>query len=292
MKTPILATGLSGLVGTRVQELLSDDYSFTDLSLETGVDIRNEDQVNKFMDKSEANVILHMAAKTDVDSCEDDKILGEEGKAWQINVIGTENIVSAARKTGKRIIYISTDFVFDGTKDFYDEKDTPNPISWYGITKYEGELVISSSGIDSTIIRISYPYRAYFEEKKDFVRKLLDQMQKKEKILALTDHIFTPTYIDDIAFCLDELFKRQILGIYHVVGSQSLKVIEAVKMIADKFNFKPDIEQITRSVFFKDRAYRPSYLALKNDKIRDLGVELRRFDEGLIDIKKQLQEEK
>src|SRR3989338_4530425 len=95
MKPQILATGISGLVGTRVQELLQDKFEFTDLSLATGVDVTNYEDLENHIRNSPAKIILHMAAKTDVDGCEDDKIFGEEGKAWVINV--TEKKLSIFR---------------------------------------------------------------------------------------------------------------------------------------------------------------------------------------------------
>lgn len=288
MKIPILSTGMSGLVGTRVRELLQDRYEFTDLSLTTDVDITDFDSVLKHIDGSPARVIVHMAAKTDVDACEDDKILGVEGGAWGINVEGTRNIVEVAEKTGKRVIYISTDFVFDGACDYYDEDDEPNPVNWYGYTKYEGERLVLKDGVNSTVLRIAYPYRARFSEKVDFVRKMIGMMDKHQKVVGLTDHIFTPTFIDDIAEALDLFLEKKLSGIYHVVGSQSLTTYKAVKLIAHTFGFKEKIEKSTRDVYFHDRAFRPFKLALKNDKIQKLGIHMRRFDEGLDEIKRQL----
>src|SRR3989344_2279882 len=101
MKIPVLTTGLSGMVGTRVRQLLGDEMEFTDLSLSQGTDITDYDQVEKKVKSSPAKVILHLAAKTNVDECEDDKLLGEEGAAWQVNVVGSQNIVKIAQKTGK-----------------------------------------------------------------------------------------------------------------------------------------------------------------------------------------------
>src|SRR3989339_1670353 len=100
-KIPILATGLSGLVGTRISEILSSEYEFRDVSLTTGIDITDFEAVDKAVRESDSEVILHMAAKTDVDACEDDKILGDDGGAWRINVVGTDNIIACARKYGK-----------------------------------------------------------------------------------------------------------------------------------------------------------------------------------------------
>ena len=288
MKPSILATGISGLVGTRVQELLQDQFEFTDLSLATGVDVTNYEDLENHIRNSPAKIILHMAAKTDVDGCEDDKIFGEEGKAWVINVTGTENIVKIAEKCGKKVIYISTDFVFDGTRDSYSEDDEANPLNWYAVTKHEAEkLVLEYS--NSCVIRIAYPYRSTFSAKKDFVRRILDKMEHKETVIAITDHIITPTFIDDIAKGLGEFLNKDLNGIYHLVGDQSVSVYDAVGMIAAEFNYTDiDVRSVTRAVYFKERAFRPFKLVLKNDKIKKLGMSMCGFDQGLKIIRQQM----
>ena len=287
MKIPILATGLSGMVGTRVAEILSDNFEFEDISLATGIDITDKKSVDRVISESESKIILHLAAKTDVDSCEDDKVLGEEGAAWQINVVGTENIIEAAKANGKRVIYISTDFVFNGTKDGYQEDDKPNPVSWYGYTKYQGEERLSTSDVSFTVLRISYPYRNLFEQKKDFVHRIIDQLKIDGKIMAVRDHIITPTFIDDIAFGLSVFLKRNISGIYHLVGSSSLSAEAAARLIRTVFNLKGEVNPIDRSIYFKDRAFRPFNLTLRNDKIGKLGIRMSNFKEGLKTVKTQ-----
>ena len=287
MKIPILATGLSGMVGTRVAEILSDNFEFEDISLATGIDITDKKSVDRVISESESKIVLHLAAKTDVDSCEDDKILGEEGAAWQINVVGTENIIEAAKANGKRVIYISTDFVFNGTKDGYQEDDKPNPVSWYGYTKYQGEERLSTSDVSFTVLRISYPYRNLFEQKKDFVHRIIEQLKIDAKIMAVRDHIITPTFIDDIAFGLSVFLKRNISGIYHLVGSSSLSAEAATRLIRTVFNLSGEINPIDRSVYFKDRAFRPFNLTLRNDKIGKLGIRMSNFKEGLKTVKTQ-----
>lgn len=288
MKLTVLATGLSGLVGTRVQELLFPTIEFIDISLTTGIDITDKSQVEDIFKNSTAPVVLHMAAKTDVDSCEDDKILIEGGSAWLVNVVGTENIAQLAEKYGKRVVYISTDFIFDGTKDYYFEDDSPNPVNWYGVTKYEGEKIIRNYDENSTIIRISYPYRSIFPAKPDFVQRILQGIKKGQQVFGLTDHIFTPTFIDDIAIVLQLFLTHHLPGIYHVVGSSSLTTFEATKTIAKIFKLKTKIIPVIRSEYFKSRAFRPFKLALRNDKIKNLGIEMKEFKEGLKEIKKQL----
>lgn len=284
----ILGTGLNGLVGSRIVELLSDRYEFENLSRSSGVDISNKDQVLEKVKNSDAQIVLHLAGKTNVDGCELDKPLGKEGEAWKINVEGTRNVADACSQTNKKIIYISTDFVFDGAKDSYSEEDIPSPINWYAQTKYEGEKIVKELKIPWIISRIAYPYRANFS-KLDFFRAILNRLRKGESVVAITDHIFTPTYIDDIASAINTLIMSSLQGIFHVVGSQSLTPLAAANLIAQEFELdKSKISATTRSKFFNNRAPRPFQLALRNDRINRLGVAMQTFEQGLKDVKLQL----
>lgn len=281
----ILGTGLDGLVGSRIVEVLSDQYEFENISISTGVDIVDRDIVLERIKSSDAQIVLHLAAKTNVDGCELDKSLGKNGDAWKINVVGTQNIVDGCSTTNKKLIYISTDFVFDGTKNVYSEDNAPNSINWYGKTKYEGEKIVQSLKAPWIIARIAYPYRAKFE-RLDFARGILKRLQERLPVFAVQDHIFTPTFIDDIAKAIDALIKNKAQGIFHVVGSQSLTPFESARIIADTYGFdQKTITATTRAEFFKDRAPRPFQLALKNDKIKKLGIKMKTFKEGLKKIK-------
>ncbi|OGH21617.1 MAG: hypothetical protein A2629_01795 [Candidatus Levybacteria bacterium RIFCSPHIGHO2_01_FULL_41_15] len=302
----ILGIGLSGLVGSRIEELLKDKYQFEDLSLTTGVDITDSEKTLSLVTSSNASLVLHLAAKTDVNGCEEDKkedikILGykdigkqeEEFKikktAWAVNVLGTKNIVEACIKSGKKLIYISTDFVFDGKKEKpYIEKDSPNPVNWYGRTKYEGEKLVAKSNLPWMILRIAYPYRANFP-RRDFVRVLIDKLENREKLKLVTDHIMTPTFVDDLSTVLDKIIESDLTGVFHAVGSQFVSPLEAGVIISNFFDFDKNLlQQTTREEFFKNRALRPFNLALKNDKIQKLGIKMKTFEEGLGEIKKQL----
>jgi len=245
-----------------------------------------------------------MAGKTNVDGCELDKkrdkqildlkSLKEQEKAWMkeqtawaINVYGTQNIIEACQKSGKKIVYISTDFVFDGKKRNYSEDDECNPVNWYAKTKYEGEKLVQDSGLESLITRIAYPYRAFFA-KNDFVRALLGKLQKSEELSAITDHIMVPTFIDDIVNALDVLIQLGQKGIFHVVGSQTVTPYDAAVKIAREFDLDESlISKTSRREYFADKAVRPFCLYLKNDKIGKLGIEMSTFDKGIIEVKNQ-----
>jgi dTDP-4-dehydrorhamnose reductase len=288
-KTKIFGIGISGLVGSRIAEVLRDQYSFDNLSLDTGVDITKPESLDIIRNDKDHPIVLHLAAKADVDGCEQDKALGEKGQAYLFNVFGTQNVVEACKESGKKIIYISTDFVFDGEKladDAYTEEDAPHPGNWYAQTKYLGEEVVKNAGIPFLITRIAYPYRSDdFAAKKDFVHAILGRLKEGLPVVGVTDHIMTPTYLDDIAYALDALVQHDAEGIYHLVGSGSVTPYDAAMLIAQKFDLdKSLISKTTRAEFFRGRADRPFNLRLNNDKITELGVKMRSFEEGLEEI--------
>lgn len=284
----ILGTGLSGLVGSRVTELLPR-YSFENLSLESGVDITNKEDVDKHFAQSDAPWVFHMAAMTDVQGAEKERNLGEESSAWRVNVLATANIVENCRKFAKHLLYIDTDYAFDGKKEnyFYKEDDTPNPLGWYALTKSEGTKRVLALGDLGLVIRISNPYRAHPVGKKDWVHKMLERLQSGQEIAAATDQIFVPTFIDDIAHAVDTLVSAGAQGIYHVV-SAPISPYEAGLLIARTFGFNEImVRKTTFREMFAGRAPVPQYAALSNQKIVDLGVVMHTFGEGIAQVKKQ-----
>ena len=264
---------------------MNKKHTFDDLSLTNGVNITDASTLDDIKNDTEHALVIHLAAKADVDGCEKDKPLGEEGDAYKINVDGTQNVVNACRASNKKILYVSTDFVFDG-KDVpdggYTEESTPNPINWYAETKYKGEEIVKNSGLPYLIVRISFPYRKEFAAKKDFCRAISDRLANKLPITGITDQLFTPTFIDDIAMGIDALIENDATGIYHVVGSQSLSPYEAALKIAERFDYdKKLITETTGYAFFAGRATRPFNLTLNNDRIGKFGVKMKTFEEGL-----------
>lgn len=277
----ILGTGLSGLVGSRVVELLTGDFAFENLSLETGVDITNKEQVDAYFEKSNAPWVFHLAAYTDVQGAEKNPDL-----AKGVNVTATGHIAENCKKLGKKLLYIDTDYAFDGKKKFYTERDEPNPLGVYAKSKSEGaKRVLDIGGL---VIRISNPYRAHPVGKKDFVHKMLERLQTGQPITGATDQLFVPTFIDDIAPALRALVRANASGIYHVVSSPALSPYEAGLAIARTFGFDQKlVGKTTFDQMFAGRAPAPRYAALKNDKIQSLGVTMHSFVQGIALVKKQ-----
>jgi len=204
--------------------------------------------------------------------------------AFAINVVGTKNLADYAHDNHIKIIYISTDFVFDGeNQGEYTEDDSPSPINWYGQTKLYGEKVLKG---DHLITRIAYPYGVKSNIKKDVVWTLVDLLTTRDKVALVSDQIVTPTFIDDIAKSLNFLIEKNEKGIINVVGNNFLSPYEIGIAIASEFGLEESkIELTTRAKLYRGRAKRPFKLCLQNDKLRALGFEMTGFFESLSKIK-------
>jgi dTDP-4-dehydrorhamnose reductase len=285
----ILATGLSGLVGTRIKDLLRD-YSFTDLSLSTGVDISDKDQVEKAFEISDAKRVLHLAALADVDKCEKEKDL-----AYKVNVVGTGNIVEACQRYHKKMIHVSTDFVFCNDLDEAFEDSERKSSNYYAETKIlaESEVISGLPEEDWVILRLSHPYKMLIqnEPKKSFFQRMYEILANGKELTAINDFYSHPTYVDDIAKVIDKLIQLNLYGVYNCVGDGLISGLEEAEEICDVFNFdKKLIKPVKLDDYFTGRAKRPHRLNLNNDKIKnETGVKMRSFNEGLLDIKRLMQ---
>ncbi len=273
----IAMTGGDGLVGSRIVELLNQDFLFTNFR-QAIMDITNKELVDESLDNADFDIFLHLAAYTNVQGAETNSDL-----AMRINRDGTKNLYDAVTRKGKKFIYISTDFVFDGENPTYYEDSTPNPKGEYAKSKYEGEKIVSGSAM---IVRISYPYRAEYDPKKDFVRTFKHLLEQKKKLTMVTDSLMTPTFIDDIAFGLKHLMQNYSPQIFHLVGGSSISPYDATIMIADRFNLdKSLIGKTTYDEFMKGKAASPKLGVIKSKK--NNFWKMRTFEEGLIEIEKQ-----
>jgi len=289
----IIGTGLSGMVGSRIVELLTD-HQFIDYSLATGISILDPKQLEDATAKNpDFDCFLHLAAFTDTNQAwaqNGDK----NGLCYRLNVEGTQNIIDLCKKYNKHLIHISTDFVFDGNKEgAYTEEDIPNPIEWYGATKYEAEKLILSSGIPATIIRLAYPYRAVFADKKDLVRRVIDALKANTLYPMFTDQITTLTFIDDIAMGMKYFIENKPTGIFHLVSSSYQSPYEMCLKIAEIWGFDPKlVRQGSLAEYVKNMpaGSRPwqKNQAISNEKIKTLGINMKTLEEGLKAMKQQL----
>ncbi len=286
----IIGTGLTGLVGTRITEL-NPDLEFINISIETGVSILDLDQLDKvFAANPDADAVLHLAAFTDTNAAWAQK--GDKsGLCYQLNVVGTENIVKMCQKYGKYLIHISTDYVFDGNKiGPYTEADATSAIEWYGETKAMAEKVVLDSKINASIVRLAFPYRAKFDAKVDIIRKIKGKIEAGDTLNLFDDQITTPTFIDDIAAGLKVFFDKKPVGIYHLVGSSAQSPYIMAKTVAEVFGLDDSKIMASKlSDYLKTEGARPfaPNAALSNDKVKTLGITMKTLREGLEEMKKQ-----
>lgn len=267
----IAITGSTGLIGSRIVELLSDKFEFIPLS-HSSVDITDKNSVTKALNTIGFDLLLHLAAYTNVDKAETENKL-----AYAINVTGTKNLFETTLELGKKFIYLSTDFVFSGNNPPYSEESIPDPIGYYGQTKFEAEEILKDKAM---IVRLSYPYRAVFDKKRDFVRTIKSLLEQKKELKMITDSQSVPTFIDDIAYALEYLMNNYSSTIYHIVGSQCLSPFEAGKMIAQKFGLDQNlIKPVTYEEYFTGKAKRPQFSNIVSKK--NTFYKMKTFEEGL-----------
>ena len=285
----ILGTGLSGLVGSRLVEL-NPQFQFTDLSLETGFDILKPATLEHIFHHNSAKVVLHLAAFTDTNAAWNQT--GETGgPCYQLNVIGTQNIANLCLKYDKHLIYISTDFVFGGSKSTpYTEEDIPDPIDWYGHTKCEAEKIAATA--NATIVRIAYPYRSHFPTKTDLVRKIKSKLENHETVTLFTDQITTPTFIDDFAIGMAKIIDKKPVGIYHLTGSSSQSPYTMALLIAKTFGLDQTLIKLSSLLeYLKSPDVRPYAVnsSLSNQKfISEFGFTPKTLALGLEELRQQL----
>lgn len=285
---PLLLTGGSGLVGSRLKQLFRDTYRIKNLDLDSQIDITDFDSVDQAVKQSEAEVLVHLAAYTNV-SAAYEQLNNLEGPCYQVNVTGTENVAKAAAKYDKYLIHISTDFVFDGKKtEPYTEEDDPNPIEWYGQTKYMAEQKVWELTENWLILRIAYPYAAN-PSRPDFVHKIIDKLQAGSLPPQFTDHTITPTYIDDLAKVIETAINNRPQGIYHAVGSSWHTDFDLTNLIKKTYALPGEVKPGKLDDYLKQvpRPYQRTMKVSNAKLIADFGITPKTFPEGIQIIKQQ-----
>lgn len=241
MKAKILIFGGSGLVGSRFLELNKDTFEMKSPPT-SQIDILKADQISKAIEQFDPAFVINFAAYTNVEEAEKQKN-DKESLSYQLNAVGAKNVADICKKYNLHLIHISTDYVFDGHKSesAYNEEDLPHPMNWYGQTKYLGEQYILGSGCVSAVIRISMPYSAHYDLKKDIARFFLGELKSGNKIKAIKDQRITPTYVSDIANALRVLINKESSGIYHVSSLNYTSAFNFAYFLAITFGIDPSL---------------------------------------------------
>lgn len=207
----VLVTGANGQLGYDVIKRLDEnniEYLATD---KDELDITNEAQTNNVITKYNPDVVVHCAAYTAVDKAEDEREL-----CYKTNVLGTRYVAAACKKINAKMVYISTDYVFDGEGDQpFEVTDQPNPLNYYGTTKYEGELEVQKLLDKYFIVRISWVFGI---NGNNFVKTMVRLAKERDEISVVADQIGSPTYTYDLAGLIVDMIQTDKFGIYHVTN--------------------------------------------------------------------------
>ena len=286
----VLVTGGSGLLGSAISHHFKDFFdvtsTYTTHKLEIEgckiifMDITNANSILTSIKKIKPEIIIHTAALVGVGICEK-----EPEVAHKINVQGTKNIVEVARKINSKIIYISTDYVFDGKKGNYSEQDKPNPINVYGKTKYEGELLIDTK--KNAIVRTSIYGWNIIKDKRSFSTWIVDDLRNNKQINVFIDNINSMMLVNNLAEALKEFIDKELSGVMNIVSSEKTSKYGFALKLAEVFKLDKELIKPIRNDEAPGSDKRPLDVSLSTSKARkELKTKLLSAKESLLELKK------
>jgi dTDP-4-dehydrorhamnose reductase len=296
----ILITGSNGLLGQKLVRHLEAHPEFHGIATSRGsrkfsiktsnihyesMDILQFSQVKSIFEKHHPDVVIHTAAMTQADQCEKNKEL-----AFQVNVGAVKKLVEYCNQLQIHLIQLSTDFVFDGTSGPYDEEDMPNPINYYGTTKYLSEQIVLDAKCPSTVIRTILVYGSTENlSRSNFLLWVKTKLEKAEHIQVVNDQIRNPTLVEDLVIgCMLILINKKT-GIYHIGGDETLNPFHFAKRISVFFNLDSTLITPVHADIFKEVARRPLITGLKIGKaVNELAYHPHTLLEGLNLVSQQL----
>ncbi len=295
----ILVTGSNGLLGQKLVKLLANKEEIELFATSKGanriskqegysyqsLDITNEQEVNTVFNSFKPTVVINTAAMTNVDACENDKEL-----CWDLNVNAVKYQIAAAEKHQAHFIHLSTDFVFDGEAGPYKEEDVPNPLSYYGKSKYEAEKLVQNAKTKWSIVRTIIVYGVVEDmSRSNIVLWAKEALEKGNPLTIVDDQFRSPTLAEDLAMGCWLIAEKGAEGIYHISGKDTMSIIELVNRVADFYGLDKSIITPISSSSLNQAAKRPPKTGFVLDKaIKDLAYSPCTFEEGLAIITHQM----
>lgn len=255
----VIVTGASGLVGRAMVSDVSARNEIVHGYDHASLDITDELAVNDALQTIRPDVVINCAAFTDVDRCETD-----HEHALAVNARGPERLALACRAVNSLLVTISTDYIFDGRKDgFYTQEDEPNPISFYGRSKLEGERLAQKAHNRTIVIRTGY---IFGPGGKNFLSNVIRRGRSGERLRAVADMFGTPTFADDLAARIYDLVRLDQPDVYHVVnGGDGASFADFAQIAAEIAGFSPELLERTSIESLRLPAQRP-----RNSRLRCL----------------------
>jgi dTDP-4-dehydrorhamnose reductase len=292
MKKKILITGASGLLGANLALHLSKEhivhavYNTHGLRLENcsnyQCDLTDKQAVEKLLAEIQPKVIVHCAAWTSVDACEEDP-----AKAQLLNVDMTHYLLAGAPEC--HFVYISTDAVFDGSRDEFTEEDVPAPVNVYGKTKLASEKLVKKH-VKHTILRTNI-YGWNVQDKSSFPEWVLKRLGNNEETPVFSDFFYKPILVNTLSKYIQKIINNGVYGLFHTGSSDKLSKAAFADKVAEAFGLDKGLLHTSTLSEVHLKAKRPHNLSLNSEKIKNtLGIELETTDQGIAKLKK-LQEQ-
>ncbi|KMT22630.1 SDR family oxidoreductase [Clostridium cylindrosporum] len=265
----VLIIGASGFLGRELYKTIELDttykvygtYSKGKIENLEHLDVSDLESINNVFSKIQPNIVIITAALTNVEYCERNR---EE--TYRINVLGIENIVKECKKYNCRIIYISTEYVFDGINGPYDEIAEVNPINYYGETKLLGEKIILKETEEYLIIRTTVVY-GWDLQSKNFIMQLIKSLSENKSMKVPVDQISSPTYCPNLAEMIKECCDKNIKGVFNIVGSEIMDRYTFAIKAADTIGLNKELLIPIKTELLGQVANRPLNAGLKVEKV-------------------------
>jgi dTDP-4-dehydrorhamnose reductase len=292
MPDKVLIVGVSGLLGSKLYEIGKKRYQMFGTYLTHKVDwercfrldaTRRRD-VFTLVGKVKPHLVIDTHSITNVDYCET-----HPEEAWRVNVEGTKNIAEACKTFGSKLIFLSSDYVFDGRKSSYSEKDKPRPLNYYGKTKLIGERVIEALDVNHIIARTAVLYGLGGAGKRPFIIWVWENLKAGKEISIVIDQFNNPTLVDNLAEILFKLYEKDAVGLFHTVGRDNVSRYELAMRVAEIFDLDKGLIKPITTPELRQAASRPRKLELSTHKLqRLLGIVPVGIEEGLKIVKGQM----
>ena len=288
----ILVTGSNGLLGQKIIEILTGietvNIIATSLNVDKIVDVKGYDfelldltnhvETAYIIGTHNPGIIINTAAMTQVDKCEEQK-----AECWKINVEAIKNLVKCSNDVKAHLIHLSSDFVFDGTGGPYTENDIPNPLSYYGLSKWEGEKIIEDQSGKWAIVRTILVYGVNRKMTRlNIVLWVKNSLEAGKPIRVVNDQFRAPTLVDDLANACIEIGIREKTGVFHISGPEIMSVVDIAYKVADYYKLDKSLITPVSSAELNEIARRPRSTGFVLDKaINGINYLPHTLEEGL-----------
>ena len=267
----VLVVGASGLIGAIVARCFASaghrvlgTYNSHPRDGLTRLNISDQEQTMSTVRAFRPSLVVHAGAMANVDLCEI-----ERESCYKVNVMGTQNLIESAAAIGAKLIYFSSDYIFDGRSGPYSENDIPNPLNFYGVCKLEGERMIQKQLGDFLIARTTVVY-GWERQGKNFVMSVISNLRRGEMMRIPSDQVGTPTYADNIAQALLDLFRTGQTGVFNIAGPELMDRHTLANLVAETFDLRKELLIPISTADLGQKAARPLKAGIRIDKLRSV----------------------